>query len=338
MTADWCTWCKKMDDQVFSQEDVGDFYNKNFINAKLDTETRTGERYSEEYMVESLPTILFLDDEGEVVYRYEGAVLDEDEFISHGQAALDIQKYNVDGTKVSDGQSLFHYVYFLAVSGEEAYEDEFERFLETDYAWDTEDGLAMTLALASVGDSLAKEVFMERMDDFEDALGYEVVLDVLVDIAASEAETTMYVGALLEEDPDQTLDDVIDVYMQYLDDTELARQEGIEALMTFYNDVEMYDEFCVMMGLYVEELLDPLPNGSDKAELYADAAIIICDRTDNEDHLKMALEWAQKSEKESPNYTTYDALSCIYESLGKKGKAKKYRKLAEKEGDLEIGW
>jgi len=148
----------------------------------------------------------------------------------------------------------------------------------------------------------------------------------------------MYVGALLEEDPEQTLDDVIDVYLQYIDDDELARQEAIEGLMTFYNDVEMYDEFCVMMGMYVEELLDPLPDGADKAELYADAAIIICDRTDKKEHIEMALEWAKKSEKENANYATYDALACLYESLGKKGKAKKYQKLAEKEGDLEIGW
>ena len=48
---DWCQPCKKMDKQVFPQKLVGDFYNKYFINIKLNMEKGIGKELKEKYGV-----------------------------------------------------------------------------------------------------------------------------------------------------------------------------------------------------------------------------------------------------------------------------------------------
>ena len=40
--APWCGPCKMMSNQVFKQKQVGDFFNQNFVNLKVDMEKAEG--------------------------------------------------------------------------------------------------------------------------------------------------------------------------------------------------------------------------------------------------------------------------------------------------------
>lgn len=60
---DWCGYCKMMDRDVFSDTEVGSYFNKNFINVKLDAETTFGEGWAAGYEVTGYPTYIFLDNE-----------------------------------------------------------------------------------------------------------------------------------------------------------------------------------------------------------------------------------------------------------------------------------
>lgn len=68
----WCGPCKYMDENVFNQRVVVDKFTKNFVNLKVDVESFDGVNVSINYKVNSFPTYLFLDSEGEVVHRLEG--------------------------------------------------------------------------------------------------------------------------------------------------------------------------------------------------------------------------------------------------------------------------
>lgn len=69
----WCGPCKKVAKTVFTQEKVGKFYNENFINAKIDGESKEGVKFVEKYNIKSYPTFLYLDKNGDVLYRFVGA-------------------------------------------------------------------------------------------------------------------------------------------------------------------------------------------------------------------------------------------------------------------------
>ncbi|HAA17097.1 MAG TPA: hypothetical protein DCE41_37455 [Cytophagales bacterium] len=71
---DWCGYCKMMDRDVFALAEVGQQFNQQFINIKLDAETEFGEKFAYQYGVDGFPTYLFLDAKEELVGEIGGYV------------------------------------------------------------------------------------------------------------------------------------------------------------------------------------------------------------------------------------------------------------------------
>lgn len=71
--ASWCGPCKMLQKQVFTQKEVGDFYNSKFINVKMDMEKGEGPALAQVYPLEAYPTLLFIDGDGRVLKKFIGA-------------------------------------------------------------------------------------------------------------------------------------------------------------------------------------------------------------------------------------------------------------------------
>lgn len=70
---DWCGPCKKMSADVFMQSNVGDLFNKNFINYKIDAEKGEGVEIAKKYGVSAYPTMIWMDSEGKQLHKILGA-------------------------------------------------------------------------------------------------------------------------------------------------------------------------------------------------------------------------------------------------------------------------
>lgn len=57
----WCGPCKSMQARVFPDKKVGDFFNENFINVKVDMEQGEGPSIALKYPVRGYPTLFFID-------------------------------------------------------------------------------------------------------------------------------------------------------------------------------------------------------------------------------------------------------------------------------------
>lgn len=57
----WCGPCRSMDQEVFSQKAIGDFYNDKFINFKIDAEVGEGIELAKQYEVTGYPTYVYVD-------------------------------------------------------------------------------------------------------------------------------------------------------------------------------------------------------------------------------------------------------------------------------------
>jgi len=79
---DWCGWCKKMDAEAYSNDEVKKIIEDNFVFVKLNAEgknkiTYNGKQYTEEelsyyFEVFSFPTTIFLESDGKLIeYRYD---------------------------------------------------------------------------------------------------------------------------------------------------------------------------------------------------------------------------------------------------------------------------
>jgi thiol-disulfide isomerase/thioredoxin len=89
--ASWCGPCKWMAKNVFTDNEVASYYNKTFINAKIDMELDEGPDLAAKYGVMAYPTFLFIDASGKVVHRICGGMQTPD-FINQGKIALNIKE------------------------------------------------------------------------------------------------------------------------------------------------------------------------------------------------------------------------------------------------------
>jgi thiol-disulfide isomerase/thioredoxin len=68
----WCTPCKQMDAEVFTNANVGKIFNDNFINYKIDGEKGEGKDLVDYFELDSYPTSMFIDGDWNVIQKLEG--------------------------------------------------------------------------------------------------------------------------------------------------------------------------------------------------------------------------------------------------------------------------
>ncbi|MCC7246078.1 MAG: thioredoxin family protein, partial [Saprospiraceae bacterium] len=85
--ASWCGPCKRMAKETFPDEEVGEYFNANFICLKIDMEKPENGEFASKYPVSSYPTLLFIDETGKIVLKEVGAKGVQD-LIATGKKAL----------------------------------------------------------------------------------------------------------------------------------------------------------------------------------------------------------------------------------------------------------
>lgn len=63
----WCGPCKKMEKQIFTQPEVGEYFNKHFVAVQLDAEKPENVDVAKTYKVEAFPTLGIFDGEGKAL-------------------------------------------------------------------------------------------------------------------------------------------------------------------------------------------------------------------------------------------------------------------------------
>jgi protein disulfide-isomerase len=98
--SDWCVWCKKLDNEVFSKKAFKEFAEKNFALLMIDfpslkklsqKEKQRNQELAEKFGIKGFPTVLILDADGKVLaqtgYQAGGA----ENYIKHLEEI--IEKY-----------------------------------------------------------------------------------------------------------------------------------------------------------------------------------------------------------------------------------------------------
>lgn len=70
--ASYCLPCKVMQRAVFTDEDLAEYFNENFINYKVDMDGVDGGTFGVAYGVQTLPTLLFFSPDGQVIENTVG--------------------------------------------------------------------------------------------------------------------------------------------------------------------------------------------------------------------------------------------------------------------------
>lgn len=82
--ATWCGPCKRMAKNVFTQPEVGEYYNQAFIALKIDMEKPQGREFGQLFPVRAYPTLFYINEKGELLKKVVGGKSVE-QFLSIGQ-------------------------------------------------------------------------------------------------------------------------------------------------------------------------------------------------------------------------------------------------------------
>jgi thiol-disulfide isomerase/thioredoxin len=69
--ASWCTPCKWMDETTYTDANLANYIDANYVAAKVDIDDFDGYALKEKYKIQVLPTIIVFNQDGKVVGRYE---------------------------------------------------------------------------------------------------------------------------------------------------------------------------------------------------------------------------------------------------------------------------
>ena len=141
----WCGPCKMMSKNIFPLEDVGTFYNANFINLKIQLDTTkddndevkswfaAGKEIATKYNVRAFPTYLMFSPNGEIVHRAVGSS-DAAKFIAKGQDAINPDKqYYTQKRLYEAGKKDEQFLYALAKAANAAYDEPFSKQITEAY-------------------------------------------------------------------------------------------------------------------------------------------------------------------------------------------------------------
>ena len=100
--ASWCGPCKWLATNIFTNDTIADYYNSTFICVSIDMEKGEGVQIRNKYEVRYYPTLLFINQGGEIVHEKVGAARKIPDYINMGKTALNpeenlsayIKKYN----------------------------------------------------------------------------------------------------------------------------------------------------------------------------------------------------------------------------------------------------
>jgi len=72
ISASWCGYCKRMKANVFTDTEVGKYYNTAFFNVSVDGEKGEGIELAKKYGVKGYPTFVFLTPDGSLAHQTSG--------------------------------------------------------------------------------------------------------------------------------------------------------------------------------------------------------------------------------------------------------------------------
>ena len=199
----WCGPCKYMSANVFTQEAVGELFNANFVNVKvqLDTTKKDDEQVKSwyqdahkimtEYKVNVFPTFLIFSPEGKLVHRMIGSS-EADEFLLRGKNALSEEnQYYVMLSKYNAGKKEVDFLYKLAKASQEAFDKENTGKIVSDYFkiqsnYFTKENAELLLNSTESSKDGGFKILSENPKKFDEVLGNNSASLAIIDIIKKE--------------------------------------------------------------------------------------------------------------------------------------------------------
>lgn len=309
----WCGPCKMMAKNTFMEPTVADYFNSNFVNAKIDMEKGEGLEIAKMYSVRAYPTFLFIDGDGVLQHRSVG-YQEAPAFVNVGKTANDIStRLGTLNSKYSAGQKDPEFLYMLAHVKSEAMDPETDKvvgeYFATQKDWSTDNNLEMIYEFAGDLNSPLTQYYIDNKDKFVAKYGANAVNKKTEMIIARSTSS-----ALNTANPD--FDKIKSILIKL--DAKNADKNLANIQANYLLRSKKYSEYAQATINYLKKYPTEDPNELNEAawNFYL--------HVDDKPALEQAAEWAVKATEIDNKYYCNDTAAALYTKLGNKSKAKKY--------------
>ncbi len=308
---DWCGWCKKMDKEVFSIQEVGNYYNQEFINLKIDAENdQLGAGLAAKFKVEGFPTYLFIDSEQMVVSTLVG-YQQKSQLIESGLSAISIWrllpelKAKAQKGKLSPSETRDLAVLMAKQDGTDAamvYANQYAKDFKNEYLSKPEDFEFAMFFLKAI-DSPTFEYFSKNYRIIAQSVGVEKVDEYKYIIFEDN-----FMKAVAKND-EAALNRLIDKLSPiYLDGATQSENDMLRFTMQsgFYERTENWEKFIEL----IENFRDT--KAEDKAAFIFGQSEKIALQLPDSRLIKKAIDWMQVATSQSKTFDNHFLLSILY--------------------------
>jgi len=324
----WCGPCKYMASTIFPQEKVGEFFNKNFVNVKVQFDQTKNDSeeikswyadakaMSKEFKINAYPTFLIFSPQGELVHRIVGGG-EADEFIARAQMALNPEtQYYTLLKKSESGNPTPQTLKQLAVSAEAAYDEEnSEKFanayLDTQKDLYTKENLEFIGRYTRSTKSKGFELMLKDPEKIDAILGKGKSNKILSDIILEE---NIY-PALRK--PNVNIDSLVAAVQAKYPKVDINESTDLIKIQVFQSE-KKWDKFQPAVLSYMKKY------GTEvRADMLNSFAWTVFENCKDTNCITEALSWSKRSvdETQSKEPSYLDTYANLLYKLGKKDQA-----------------
>lgn len=324
----WCGPCKYMSSNIFPQEKVGDFFNKNFVNVKVqfdktkdDSEEvkswyADADLINKEFKIRAYPTFLIFSPQGELVHRIVGGG-EADAFIAKAKMALNPEtQYYTMLKKYDTANPSPEALKELVAIAESAYDDENAAkyatlYLATQKDLYTKANLEFLSKYTKNSKSKGFDVILKDSKKVDAVLGKGKANEILSKVILNE---NVYPGL---RKPTANIDSLIAVASAKYPTVDMRKSTDLLRVQ-FYQGTKKWDKFQPAVLDYMKKY------GSEvTAEMLNSFAWAVFENCKDPDCVASALAWSKRSveETQEKDPAILDTYANLLYKLGKKSEA-----------------
>lgn len=331
----WCGPCRLMAKTIFPLKEVGEFYNGNFINLKvqLDTTAKDNDEvkswYADahdimhQYHVNVFPTYLFISPQGTLVHRAVGSS-DQATFIAKGRDALDPAKqYYTLADRFKNGDRDPVFLQSLAKASMDAYDRAAipvytKAYLATQKDLVSEENIRFLDATTQATTDTGFTIIAKNTAAYNKVMGEGQAENKVRQLILEEFYPTLFEN---EAKPDwQKLQQSLKArYPAYGDEV------AANAKVLYYSRGEDWPAFAKAVTAYINQYNKHVP--ADELNSYAWKIFESCD---DAACIAQALQWSKKSVDLTNNPMFIDTYANLLYKTGKKDVAIQWEQKALK--------
>ena len=313
--ATWCGPCKKMQSDIFPQKNVGDFYNANFVNMKVDMEKGWGIDFAKNHKVRFYPSYLFFDAAGNLVHR-SGSYKKAEKFIKDGVNALDPNmQYSNMAVKYEKGNRDPKFLYDYAQASFSAggsYKEISKEYFKTQKEEDliSEQNWKFIHLFTTNINSKEYKYLRDNNKKFAEKYGDDKVKEKLTMTAVRSIRQAAM-------DKNEGMFKQIKEIIKKYDEADRVDERLSYSDMTYFNMTEDWSKYADASSKYVKKF------ALDNQHMLNSVAWNFYENIDDKAMLAKAEGWIKKSIEIEKSYANVDTYAAVLYKLGKKEEALK---------------